>query len=234
MTSKMLMSLAAAVVLSATTALADGAKITVAFTGKAPAMPELKRSTDPFCAKTKMKDEEVLVSDGKLANALVRVVKGAKAEAGTGELHVDQKDCMYRPRVSAAVGGQTIVVKNTDKTLHNVHTYVGQKTVFNRAQPEASAEIKHPLKDKDRGSIIKFKCDVHPWMVAWVAVNDNPFVGVTDTKGAVTFDKLPPGTYTVEAWHERYGAKTVDLTVEAGKTAEAKVEYTGSEAKPSL
>lgn len=225
---------AAGALFAAAAAHADGAKVTVAFTGKSPAMAELKRQSDPFCAKTKMKDEEILVNGGMLQNAMVRVIKGAKAEAGTGEVHVKQESCMYRPRVSGAVAGQTLIVKNGDQTLHNIHTYVGTKTIFNKAQPQGAGEVKHALKDKDKNSVIRMKCDVHPWMTAYTVVSDNPHFGVSNDKGVATLDKLPPGSYTVEAWHERYGVKTADVTVEAGKTAEVKFEYTGNEPKPAL
>jgi plastocyanin len=226
---------AAAVLMSfAPIALADGAKIEVKFTGKAPAMAEINRKSDPVCAKVKAKDEEVLVSEGGLENVVVRVTKGAPSAPGTGEVHVEQHECTYRPRVSGAVAGQTIVVKNTDETLHNIHTYVGQKTLFNKAQPPKTPDVKSELKPKDKNSVIRFKCDVHPWMTAFVVVNDNPYITVTDKKGSATLDKLPPGTYTIEAFHERYGVKTAEATVEAGKTADVKIEYTGNEPKPAL
>lgn len=226
--------LSAAMFAFAPVAFADGAKITVKFSGKAPAMAELNRKSDPVCAKTKMKDEEVVVNNGTLENVMVRVTKGAPDQPGTGEVHVEQHDCMYRPRMTGAVAGQTIVVKNGDQTLHNIHTYVGQKTLFNRAQPPGSPEVKNELKPKDKNEVIRFKCDVHPWMSAFVVVNANPFFAVTDKTGVANLDKLPPGKYTVETWHERFGVKTVDVTVEAGKTADASVDYTGTEPKPAL
>ncbi len=229
-----LLSAAAAALAFAPGALADGLKVSVHFTGKAPTPQEINRKSDPFCAKTKMKDEEVLVTGGMLENVLVRVTKGATAAPGTGDVVVEQHECMYRPRVSGAVAGQTILVKNGDQTLHNVHTYVGQKTLFNRAQPPGSPEVKEQVKPKDKNEVIRFKCDVHPWMSAFVVVNDNPYFAVTDKKGVADIAKLPPGKYTVEAWHERYGLKTAEVTVEAGKEAAAKIEYTGNEPKPAL
>jgi plastocyanin len=226
--------LSAAALALAPAALADGAKVTVHFTGKAPAMEDLNRKSDPYCAKTKKKNPEVEVSNGLFQDVMVRVTKGATAAPGTGDVHVEQHECMYEPHVSGAVAGQTIVVKNADQTLHNIHTYVGQKTLFNKAQPPGSPEVKDALKPKDKNEVIRFQCDVHPWMKAFVVVNDNPYFAVTDKAGVANIDKLPPGKYTIETWHERYGVKTADVTVEAGKTADVSIDYTGSEPKPAL
>ncbi|MEK6607142.1 MAG: DUF2012 domain-containing protein [Myxococcota bacterium] len=203
---------------------------TVAFTGKAPVMPPLKRDTDPYCGKVKMTDEEVLVKDGKLQNVIVRVKGLAKEFPAPAEPAViNQDQCMYRPRVSGVVAGQTVLVKNGDQTMHNVHTYRGQTTLFNEAMPPIAGmtEKKHDFKAGEP-DIIKWKCDVHPWMTGYLLVSAHPFFAVTGEDGAFTLKDVPAGKYTVEAWHEKYGAKTVEVTVEADKSADAKFEYTGS------
>jgi plastocyanin len=218
----------------ASTAFAESVQVTVRFTGKPPVMQEINRKSDPYCAKTRMKDEEVVVSEGKLENVFVRVSRGTPSVPGTGEVVVEQHECMYRPRMSGAVAGQTIVVKNGDNTLHNVHTYVGQRTLFNRAQPPGSPEVKDALKPSDKNEVVRFKCDVHPWMGAYVVVSDNPYFAVTDKHGTARIDGLKPGSYTIETWQERYGAKSAEVTVEPGKTAELTIEYSGNEPKPPL
>ncbi|HKX13512.1 MAG TPA: TonB-dependent receptor, partial [bacterium] len=146
----------------------------VSFSGTAPEMPALKREADPFCAKTPMKDEEVVVnSNGTLKNVAV-TVQGAPAAVPEGEVHseIDQTNCMYTPRVVTAAFDQNIKIVNSDPILHNVHTYADAKTLFNRAQPKGSPAIEKKFV-KDDGSVVKFKCDVHPWMTGWLVLNDN-------------------------------------------------------------
>ena len=139
-----------------------------------------------------------------------------------------QEACMYRPRVSGVIAGQTIAIKNGDQTLHNIHTYRGEKTLFNMAQPPGQPEIKQALK-KGEPSVIKFKCDVHPWMTAYVLVSNHPFFAITGEDGKFALKDVPAGKYTVEAWHEKFGAKTVEVTVEPNKPSTADLSYTGAE-----
>jgi plastocyanin len=203
----------------------------VDFTGTPPAMAKLHREADPVCAKKAMNDESVIVGKNKgLANVWVHVIKGApdsKPAADAKPVEVDQTDCMYRPRMQAAVVGQKLLAKNNDPTLHNVHTYLGSATVFNKGMPNASAKPIEVVADKD--GMMKWKCDVHPWMRGFVGVNKNGFQAITGEDGKFSIDGLPAGSYTVEAWHEKYGAKTVDIKVEAGKAASATFKYDGTE-----
>jgi hypothetical protein len=200
---------------------AAGLKVVVKFTGAAPAMPKLKREADPFCAKTPMNDQEIVVNpNGTLKNVVVRVTQGAPAAATppAEPVTVDQNNCMYMPRVVAGVTGQKMLIKNSDPIMHNVHTYVGTTTGFNQAQMKGAKDIEKTI----ASGVTKFKCDVHPWMTGYVVGNDNPYVCVTDDKGECTLAGLPSGAYTLEAWHEKYGAKTA--TVAAG-AASAEFSY---------
>jgi plastocyanin len=206
----------------------------VDFTGAAPTPPKIDRSADAYCAKTSGTDDSILVKNKKLVNVWVHVVKGAPdttAAADAPEVVVDQAACTYRPRVQAAVVGQKVVAKNTDPILHNVHTYVGKATLFNKGMPDANAKPITQVAAKD--GVIRWKCDVHPWMRAFVGVNRNAFQAVTGDDGAFKIDGIPPGTYTLEAWHEVFGPKTVEVTVTAGKPATASFAFDGSE-KPSM
>jgi plastocyanin len=203
---------------------------TVHFKGKAPE-PRAVTTPDPFCARHPIKEEDIVVGPGGgLSNVLVRVTKG-KGKELTGrydppptEAVVDQSGCMYRPRVQAVIAGQTVQVKNSDQTLHNVHTYRGASTVFNQAQiPGMAPMIK---KFSEGGQIIKFKCDVHPWMTGYVAVTTNPFFAVSGSDGSFAIEKLPPGSYELEAWHERLGTQaTADVTVTDDQPATAAFEF---------
>jgi hypothetical protein len=132
---------------------------------------------------------------------------------------------MYEPRVLTAQQGQMIKITNGDKTLHNVHAYQGEnkENWFNSAQPPNAPAIEKELTD----GVVQFKCDVHPWMSAFVAVADHPFHGVTAEDGTVTLANVPSKSkaYKIETWHEVYGKQENEVTVEAGKTAELTVTY---------
>jgi plastocyanin len=216
----------------ATAAAAPGAagsaviKGLVTLQGTPPEVKLIKRETDPFCARKQMKEEEVIVgAGGALKNVLVRISKGVSghyeppAEGAT----LDQTDCMYRPRVQGIMAGQSLIIKNGDQTLHNVHSYKGPSTIFNQAQVPGLGPM--AKKFNESGDIIKFKCDVHPWMTGYVGVSNHPFFAVTGDDGAFTIPKVPAGTYTLEAWHERYGSKTAEITVADDKPTEIKFVF---------
>ncbi len=196
--------------------------------GKAPVVPELNMKADPFCAKKPAKSEEVVVGPaGQLKNVVVRISKGATGTfpVPTKDVEMDQDGCAYQPRVVVAQAGQAVAIKNSDQTLHNVHTYKGPSTLFNQAQPQGFPPIKKKLPSPAAGDVIKFKCDVHPWMTGFVVVTDNPFWAITGADGAFTLDNIPPGTYTIEAWHERFGVKSGQITVAPDKVATTKFDF---------
>lgn len=198
----------------------------VVFLGKPPEMPMLKRQADPFCAKQQMKDEEVMVApDGGLKNVLVRITQGISGnyEPPMTNATLDQTECMYRPRVQAIMAGQSLLVRNSDQTLHNVHAYRGPSTLFNQAEIPGLPPI--AKKFADTSSVLKFKCDVHPWMTAYVGISSHPFFAVTGADGSFTIPKVPAGKYTLEAWHERFGTKTSEITVAAGTPATVTFQY---------
>lgn len=199
----------------------------VTLTGKAPEMAELKRASDPYCAKTKMKDEEVISKGGKLANVLIHINGAPAAEPPATKASIEQHACMYRPRVSAIVAGQALAIKNGDATLHNVHTYKGTQTVFNQAQVPNTPEIEK--KFSDNGALLKFKCDVHQWMTGYVWVQNNPYVAVTGEDGSFEIKDVPAGKYEVEAWHERFGTKKGEVVISADKPAELKFEFAATD-----
>jgi plastocyanin len=202
-------------------------KGTVSITGKAPEMADLKRATDPFCGKTKMKDEEVVAANGKLKNVVVHINGAPAADGPKDPATIEQQNCMYRPRVQGLVAGQTLAIKNGDPTLHNVHTYKGTSTLFNQAQVPNTPNIEK--KFTDNGALLKFKCDVHQWMTGYVWVQNNPYFAVTGDDGSFEIKGVPAGKYEIEAWHERFGAKKGEVTIADGKPAEVKFEFTGAE-----
>ncbi|GEN10925.1 Carboxypeptidase regulatory-like domain-containing protein [Myxococcus fulvus] len=205
-------------------------KGTVTFTGTAPVAADLPPSADPACEGRASKDEAVLVKDGKLRNVLVRV-RGAVPGASTvpsEPVVVDQSKCTYVPRVQGAVAGQPVVFKNSDGTLHNVRGVVGTKSAFNVAQPPSGAPVQKSVPAAD--DVLKLKCDVHPWMTAFVVSNPNPFFATTGEDGTFAIQGLPAGTYTLEAWHETFGTKSAEVTVKDDAPATVAFAFTAEDA----
>jgi hypothetical protein len=204
----------AAAVVKSGTATING---TVKLTGKVPEMQMTKRQADPFCARTPTKDEEVVVGpNGGLKNVLVRIRSGISGnyEPPMSNATLDQTACMFRPRIQGILAGQSLLIRNSDQTLHNVHSYKGASTLFNQAEIPGLPPMAKKFNETDE--ILKFKCDVHPWMTAYVAISNHPFFAVTGDDGGFAIAKVPAGKYTLEAWHERYGKKTNEIIVEAG------------------
>jgi plastocyanin len=206
----------------------------VNFTGKAPEMKvPAKRKDAEFCKGKEVKYNAVVANNGKLQDTLVRIENGGlkgKWDVPKTAAVVDQVDCMYTPRIQGVIEGQEVTIKNSDGTLHNVHTYKGAESWFNQAQPKGADPIN---KELEEANVIKFTCDVHPWMRGFVVVTDHPFFAVSGADGSFTIEKVPAGKYKLEAWHAFYGPKTVDVEVADGKTVEATFTYDGTEKSPA-
>jgi len=201
----------------------------VVFSGQAPERKLLDRSQDPFCEKIEARDESVLVNaNGTLRNVLVRVVGlEAAAKPPPEPAELNQKDCVFRPRVQGVVAGRKVAIKNGDATLHNVHTYRGAATLFNQAQPQGGKPILKRMKAAKPGDpdVITVKCDVHPWMVAHIFVSTHAQFAVTGEDGTFSLAGVPAGRHTVEAWHEVYGTKTVEVDVKADGEVRAELSF---------
>lgn len=206
---------------------------TVKFDGAAPEMPELLRGADPFCAQTTMKAETVVVNEnGTLRNVFARIAPGEvpPVAAPDAPVVVDQTQCMYRPRVQGAVVGQTIAVKNSDGTMHNVHgralamgERMGTRSLFNMGQPKGAPNATYKV--ESGVEVVALKCDVHGWMKGFVVISDNPYFSTTGKDGTFRIENVPVGTHKVQLWHELYGVKTAEVTVEEGKEATVTVSY---------
>lgn len=211
----------------------------IKLTGTPPEMPALQRGSDPVCGATPMKAETVVVSGGGLVNAVVRVAPGSVPPvAPSAKVVVDQKDCMYRPRVTVGVGGQTLEVRNGDTTSHNVNARrleLGKRadleTLFNRGQPAGSPPVTTEL--KAGVEVLKLKCDMHGWMQGFVVISDNPYGAVTGEGGRFQLDGVPVGARDVQVWHELYGVKTAKVTVAEGQAAELEVAFDAAADRPA-
>lgn len=158
---------------------------------------------------------EVIVSNGKLQNVLVRVVSGHEGqsfpEAPREEVILDQKGCIYIPRVAAARVGQKVTFINSDPIFHNVRSVTKANKKFNVAMPKKDQRETRVFTEPEL--FLQAKCSVHPWMGAYVAVMDHPFYSVSNEQGEFNLPSLPEGQYTIEAWHEVFGTLTQELTV---------------------
>jgi len=213
---------------------ANGGTITgkVAFEGAAPKMPTLDMSDKPDCVKAHngqpVKSQEVVVNgNGTLKNVFVWVKSGLpdkqwKVPASNVELN--QTGCMYEPHVLGVMTGQNIEIKNSDPTNHNIHPAATANADFNQSQSPGAPPI---MKTYARQEVlIPVKCNVHPWMRSYIGVVSSPFYAVTGDDGTFTIKGLPPGTYTVEIVHEKYGKQEQQVTVGAkdSKTADFTVK----------
>jgi plastocyanin len=208
----------------------------VKLTGAPPRNAPIAMGADPNCLKInagkRVVHETVLTApDGGLQNAFVHV-QGTfpQSSAPSTPVVIDQQGCVYHPRIQGARVGQTLEVKNSDQTLHNIHSMTRKNNSFNTGQPQAGMVFKFPLKTEE--VMLHVKCDVHSWMVGYIGVLTHPYFAVSDGTGAFTIANVPAGKQTVQVWHERYGPLTQTVDVKAGATTTADFNYTGNE-KPS-
>jgi len=219
--------LAASMLVFAGAAVAGELSGTVKLTGKPPKPEALVMKSDPFCSKQPTQMDQTILAGkgGGLGNVVVRIAKGlAKPPAAPKTPAImDQKGCIYDPRVVVAQAGQPVEIRNSDATLHNVHTYKGAATLFNRPHIQGMPPFQKVFPTV--GDVIKFKCDVHPWMTGYVLISDNPFHAVSDPSGAFTIKDIPAGKYTVEIWHEKLGTQTKEVTIAEGKPAKLHLSF---------
>jgi hypothetical protein len=207
-------------------------KGTVIFEGEPPERQKLRRETDPLCAKVERLSEDVVVTGGKLKDVIVRVKNGALLPkvAVPPPAVIDQKDCMYTPRVIGVVAGQKIAVRNSDPAFHNVHGAIAGKLLWNKPASPKDPDLVLET-SASGGDVIDVTCDVHPWMHAYAVVHDHAAFAVTDEHGAFEIKGLPPGSYTLEAWHPVLGTRTLDVKIGGGakSAVTARISYKRSE-----
>jgi plastocyanin len=220
-------------------AVAQGATGTITghvkLTGPEPGNPVIRMGMDPMCAKLntgKRPIQEYVLVDAKggLANAFVDLQGNfPNSPAPSAPVVLDQRNCIYTPRVVGARAGGTLRIVNDDPLLHNVHSG-GALNPFNFGEPKAGISRDVTLKGPD--VMMRIGCDIHSWMVAWVGVETHPYFAVSGTDGSFKIANVPAGKRTIRVWHERFGQLTQTVSVTAGGTANVDFSYTGKE-KPS-
>ncbi len=206
----------------------DGGSVsgTVKFKGTAPAPKKLDVSKDKeVCGKSPKVDQSLVVNNGNLANAVVTITDiKTRKKIDTKKVTLDQKGCEYQPHVLAFPVGSTVEILNPDGILHNVHSYSKVNSPFNMAQPKFKKTLDVKI---EKPEAIEVKCDVHGWMQGWLVATPTPYVAVTDNSGNFKMTDVPPGTYTVEVWHEKLGKNTQKVTVKAKEDAKVSFEVAG-------
>ena len=188
----------------------------VTIEGAVPANPPIRMSADPYCLEQNPNGatfENFVANDGGLENVFVYVTDQLDYyfEVPATPVKLDQKACRYTPHVLGIRVGQTLAISNSDDTLHNVHAMPDTNREWNKGQA-----LKNMVDEKvftAREVMVPFKCDVHNWMQAYVGVMDHPYYAVTHDGGKFELKDLPPGTYTVAAWHEKLGSQTQSVTL---------------------
>jgi len=183
--------------------------------------PKLKRvrvsKDNEVCGNIKKSKNFIVNKENRgLKNVLVTIegVEGGKTSTPVAAITVEQTGCSYSPHFQVAELGEDgikLTVINADGILHNIHAYIGKETLFNVAQPKFKKRLNKKLSEP---GVVKFKCDVHNWMEAYVVIlKDQPYYSVTDEQGRFNIEGIPPGSYTIKAWHESLGnmEKTVEI-----------------------
>jgi plastocyanin len=200
----------------ATTATISGR---VRFEGPAPAVETVRIDADKDCVTLAGSDQQpaefIVLGDGDaLQNVFVYVKNGLEKHTfpvPSAPVVLDQQRCRYAPRVLGLRVGQPLEILNSDPLLHNVRSEAEINQPFNQGQPVQGMKFSHTFTTRE--VMVSMKCDVHAWMNAYVGVLEHPYFAVTGEAGTFNLPNLPPGTYTIEAWHERLGVQTSQVTV---------------------
>ena len=180
-------------------------------------MKPLKVDADPICVANNEiapKKEWLILDENKgVKNMLVFITEGLNIDYSPPEepVVIDQKGCIYSPHVVGIMAGQQLDILNNDGTLHNIHALPKVNKEFNKAQPRSKKKLS--VKFEKPEAPFKIKCDVHPWMGAYIGVFAHPCFAVSGDDGTYIISDLKPGEYVIEAWHEKLGSQTANVTV---------------------
>jgi hypothetical protein len=219
-----------ATVVDAATAGSISGKIM--FTGTPPEPEKINMDAEPACAGAYSEgpfDEKVMVSDdGSLANAFIYVktgLEGMNFPAPSEPAVLDQVNCRYHPHILGVQTNQTVLIRNSDDLLHNIHPEPANSRGFNVGQPKKDMETEKLFGAAE--IMIPVGCDVHGWMSAFIGVVDHPYFAVSGSDGSFQLPNLPPGEYTIEVWHETLGTKEMKVTVGEKEAVSLDFTYEG-------
>lgn len=188
-------------------------------------------SVDSYCAEQHAEGAVVaptvrIDENGGIGGVVVHVKEGLSSTTDypvpAEPAVLDQRKCIYHPAMLALRAGQTLLVRNSDLTLHNVNVSPRLNRGFNLGQPTRGIESRRSFREAELG--IEVGCDVHDWMHASLAVFDHPFFAVTESDGSFTLEGLPPGEYVVEAWHDKLGSLSKTVVIDPSISPE--LEFT--------
>jgi plastocyanin len=208
---------------------------TVTLDGAPPILRAIDMSAEPYCEKlnaTPVFPPQVVTGNaGRLANVVV-YVKDFPADyivdAAPAKATLDQRGCMYEPHVLALRTGQPLEIKNDDQATHNILAMPQQNAKWNRSETPGAAPIEEIFATPELA--IPLRCNVHPWMKSYVFVFSHPYYSVTAKDGQFALKNLPPGTYTVEAWQEKYGKQDATITVGPRESKSADFKFSAASA----
>jgi plastocyanin len=208
--------------------------VTVRYSGEVPAPERINMSGTPACEQAHPEpvyDTSLEVRDGKVANAVVFVERGLGERAFASPeapVVIDQKGCLYDPRVAATMVGQPVEFHNSDREAHNVRGRPERVKAWNFMISRQNASRTLTFDRPEVG--IRVGCDIHPWMVAYLSIFSHPYFAVTAADGTATLQNLPPGDYTVAVWHEKLGRKERAVELEPRGVVEVELPYDEADA----
>lgn len=200
----------------------------VDFKGKQFKLKPIQMSADAACAAMHpdaVRPETVVHNEnGTLRDVFVYVKSGLPKQdwpVPTTPAQIDQRGCMYNPHVQGIMAGQPVEIVNSDNTSHNIHSLPKNSPEFNLGQPKKDMKSTQTFKNPEFGDTpVRIKCDVHPWMGAWVHVMPHPFFSTTGKEGTFEIKGLPDGEYEIVAWQEKLGMQTAKVTIKGGNAVE--------------
>ena len=203
----------------------------VTFEGQPPAPDMITITGDPKCVSEngapQRPEERIVVGDHQALQNVFVYVKDGLGSFGfpipPEPVVLDQDKCRYTPRVLGVRVGQALQIRNSDPLLHNVRSNGVINQSFNKSTPIEGMKFDHVFATRE--VMVPFKCDVHGWMSAYVGVLDHPYFGTTREDGKVVLANLPPGTYTIEAWHEQLGTATQQVTIAAKESKDVSFSF---------